>query len=36
MLLGLANMVDAPLKTYVFAYMFCRNADTVWHETGQP
>ena len=23
------------LKTYVFAYMFRRNADTVWHETGK-
>ena len=35
-LLGLANMVDAPLKTYVFAYMFCRNADTVWHRLDSP
>ena len=23
------------LKTYVYAYMFRRNADNVWHETGQ-
>ncbi len=23
------------VKTYVYAYMFRRNADNVWHETGQ-
>ena len=27
--------VNPRLKTYVYAYMFRRNADNVWHETGQ-
>ena len=30
-----ARETNPCLKTYVFAYMFRRNADNVWHETGQ-
>ena len=30
-----AREVNPRLKTYVYAYMFRRNADNVWHETGQ-
>ena len=31
-----AKEMNPRLKAYVFAYMFRRNADNVWHETGQP
>ena len=30
-----AKEMNSRLKTYVFAYMFRRNADNVWYETGK-
>ena len=30
-----AREVNPRLKTFVYAYMFWRNADNIWHETGQ-
>ena len=30
-----AKEMNPRLKTYVFAYMFRRNADNVWYETGK-
>lgn len=32
---GKAREVNPRLKTNVYAYMFRRNADNVWHEAGQ-